>query len=120
MREPFAIEAVLELAPGADPRAIGGAVTLALCGAFTHPGPCPVAPHHTSVEPRDGRTRARIVAACEPGERAAVIATVTASLRAGCVTDPDGVNQRWTLRTCRAVPLLDDERELADRLASTA
>jgi hypothetical protein len=120
MREPFAIEAVLELAPGTDPRAIGGAVTLALCGAFTHPGPCPVAPHRTSVEQRDGRTWARIVAACEADERAAVVSAMTTALDAGRLTDPDGVDQRWTLEACRTAPLLDDERVLADRFASSA
>ncbi len=31
-----------------EPDAIGAAITIALCGAFDHDGPCPLAPHHTS------------------------------------------------------------------------
>lgn len=112
------VEAVLELAPGGDPRAIGGAVTLALCGAFEHPGACPIAPHHTSLERHDGGIRTRIVAACEGDQREAVLRMVTAALDTGCVIDPDGAEQRWTLRWWRVGEPLDRDRALADRLAS--
>ena len=44
----FVHEATVELADGADPRAIGGAITVALCGHWDHQPPCRW-PHHTDI-----------------------------------------------------------------------
>jgi hypothetical protein len=53
-REAFAHDAVVELAADGDDRAPGGAITVALCGSWSHEPPCPLAPHHTAAE-RSGR-----------------------------------------------------------------
>jgi len=117
VREEFAVEALVDLAPDTDVAAIGGAVTLALCGAFEHPGPCPLAPHRTSTEPGEHGVLARVVGVCDPGRRATVVAAVIAALQAGSVVDPAGVRRRWDLRSCRVTELRDEERALAERLA---
>jgi hypothetical protein len=36
----FVHEATVELADGADPRALGGAITVAQCGHWEHDGAC--------------------------------------------------------------------------------
>jgi hypothetical protein len=36
----FVHEATVELADDADPRALGGAITVALCGHWEHDGAC--------------------------------------------------------------------------------
>jgi hypothetical protein len=118
VREPVVVEAVVALGPGADRRAVGGAVTRALCGAFEHPGPCPLAPHRTTVAGPDEALEVRVVAACEPGRREVVLRTVAGALAAGSVVDPDGVEQRWRLRTWRPAGLHEAERDLAERLAA--
>ena len=71
-RVTFAHEAVLAMAPGADLAAPGGAVTLALCGAFAHPPPCPVAPHHTRADRIGDDVLVRVLFAVEPAAEAAV------------------------------------------------
>jgi hypothetical protein len=50
-RQAFAHAAVVELI--GDDRAPGGAITVALCGSWSHDPPCPLAPHHTDAL-RDG------------------------------------------------------------------
>jgi hypothetical protein len=119
MREAFAVEAVVGLTPGTDPRALGGAVTLALCGAFEHPGPCPLAPHRTTTERRGDELTVRVVAACDREQRTEVVRRIEGALAAGAVVDPDGAVQRWRPGTSRPSVLRDDERELADRLAAS-
>jgi hypothetical protein len=60
-RRPFAHEATLDLAPDGDERAPGGAITVALCGSWSHDPPCPLAPHHTSAERRGGQVALRVL-----------------------------------------------------------
>lgn len=51
MRRAFAHDAFVNLEDDSDPNALGGAVTVEVCGQWNHPGqPCPLAPHHTSAE----------------------------------------------------------------------
>jgi len=52
------IDAVLELAAETDPRAPGGAVTVALCGSWEHDGACRW-PHNSRLD-----TTATPAAAC--------------------------------------------------------
>jgi hypothetical protein len=65
VRAAFAHDAVLEMEPGADLAAPGGAVTLALCGVFDHPPPCPLAPHHTRAERRTDGVAVRVLFATD-------------------------------------------------------
>jgi hypothetical protein len=118
MREALAVEAEVELGEGADPRALGGAVTVALCGALEHPGPCPLAPHRTSTESAGGTVRARVVLAVAPERRDEAVERVRGALATGRVVDPAGVEQRWRLLGCRSAPLRESERALAARLVS--
>ncbi|MEX5721628.1 hypothetical protein [Geodermatophilus maliterrae] len=46
-KERFAHDGLLSMEPGADDRAPGGVITVALCGSWEHEPPCPLAPHHT-------------------------------------------------------------------------
>ena len=77
MREAFAHDAVLEMSEGADERAPGGAVTVALCGALDHEPPCPLAPHHTdATADDDGAVRIRVLFAAEPDDEDRVRALI--------------------------------------------
>lgn len=67
MRQGYVQVAEVRLDLGTDTRAIGGAVTLALCGSWEHDPPCPLAPHHTDVrEDEDGRLHVRVVSPASP------------------------------------------------------
>lgn len=114
MREAFAHDAVLELTEGADDRAPGGAVTMALCGALDHEPPCPVAPHHTSVSGRGQRRKVRVLFATD--DEPVVRRTIQAALGAGEFTGPDGSVNRWVLRSSAPGDVTDAERAHAAQL----
>ncbi len=118
MRTSFAHDAVLAVEPGGDLAAPGGAVTLALCGVFDHPPPCPLAPHHTRAERRGDDVLVRVLFAAEPGDEHEVRARIDAALAAGSCTGPDGTRTRWTLRVAAPGAVLAAEREHAGRLTS--
>lgn len=114
MREAFAHDAVLELTEGADDRAPGGAVTMALCGALDHEPPCPVAPHHTSVSGRGQRRKVRVLFATD--DEPVIRRTIQAALGAGEFTGPDGSVNRWVLRSSCPGHVTDAERAYAAQL----
>jgi len=114
MREAFAHDAVLELTEGADDRAPGGAVTMALCGALDHEPPCPVAPHHTSVTGHGRKRRVRVLFATD--DEPVVRRTIHAALGTGEFIGPDGVVNRWVLRSSRPGTVTAAERGHAARL----
>lgn len=117
MRSTFAHEAALSLDPDGDERAPGGAVTIALCGSWEHPGPCPVAPHHTGVE-RDGDDLVvRVLFACAPEDEAGVRAVIVEALGEGELVGPDGLRTRWTLTRQAPSTVLPDEEDRAAALA---
>lgn len=97
MRSTFVHEAVLVLDEGGDERAPGGAVTLALCGSWDHPGPCPLAPHHTSVRAQGSGHVVRVLFACDPMAEDEVRERVVEALADGDLLGPDGVRTRWRL-----------------------
>jgi hypothetical protein len=114
MREAFAHDAVLELTDGADDRAPGGAVTMALCGALDHEPPCPVAPHHTSISGRGQRRKVRVLFATD--DEPVVRRTIHAALGASEFTGPDGTVNRWVLRSSAPATVTDAERAYAAQL----
>jgi hypothetical protein len=115
-RRAFAHDAVLALPAGGDERAPGGAVTVALCGSWTHEPPCPLAPHHTSTA-RDGdRLRVRVLFASDPAEEPRVRVLVEEALAGGECVGPDGVRTSWRLVEAAASPVRPEERERAGRL----
>ena len=101
-----------------DVRALGAAITVALCGHWEHEPPCPLAPHHTRAE-RDGDgARLRILFASEPADEAEVRARIDAALSEGELSGPEGVT-RWRLVSSGSGPVSDTERDHAERLAAS-
>lgn len=117
VRNAFAHDAVIVLSDGADERAVGGAVTEALCGSLDHEPPCPVAPHHTSLSGRGSRRRVRVLFATD--DEAVVRRTIEAALGCGEYAGPDGAIHRWVLRSSATGEVADAERGHAARLAES-
>lgn len=116
-RRPFVHRAVLALKAGADRRGPGGAVTLALCGAWEHEPPCPLAPHHTAVDGPDNALTVRVVFAATEGDVAEVRRRIEGALGVGETTGPDGAVSRWRLLETASDEASEEDRDLADRLA---
>jgi hypothetical protein len=107
---------VLVLGPDGDPNAPGGAITVALCGHWDHPPPCPLAPHHTRAAPGDGDTvRLRVLFAVEPEREGEVRALIGRALASGQQTGPDGRVTTWTVRFSGASPVRPEEADYGAR-----
>ncbi len=119
MRRAFAHEAVLTMPPDADLRAPGGAITAALCGHWDHQPPCPLAPHHTSVERAGDGVRVRTLFATEPEREPEVRERIDSALSTGELSGPDGGTTRWDLRESRASEVTAEETDHARRLVQT-
>jgi hypothetical protein len=121
MRQAFAHEARLELAPDGDERAPGAAVTVALCGHWEHEPPCRV-PHHSDVVARDGdHLTVRVLYACPPDDAGDVRSAVAAALDAGLlpVPGPDGgLPTRWQVLDQTPATITEGELPVAARLAA--
>src|SRR5215218_9333473 len=116
MRRAFAHDAVLVLGEDGDDRAPGGAITVALCGSWSHEPPCPLAPHHTAAH-RDGEeVTLRLLFAAAPEDEQWVRTLVEETLARGEGTDPDGVRTTWRLLGAGPSPVRPEEREHAGRL----
>jgi hypothetical protein len=98
----FVVEAGVVVADGVDPRAVGAAVTVELCGHWEHEPPC-TWPHNSAIDGERFRT------VCVAGEHEVddVAARIEAALRAD-----DG----WRVVAVARRPPADDERELAEAL----
>jgi hypothetical protein len=105
-RKAFVHEAELVLEAGTDPRAPGGAVTVALCGSWDHEGPCRW-PHNNEIDADGSQARFRTVFAAVPPEEDEVRARIEEAL----TDDP-----RWTIVSANARPVAADECELARNL----
>jgi GNAT superfamily N-acetyltransferase len=115
VRSAFVHEATIELPPGADEAAPGGAVTVALCGHWEHEGRCRW-PHHNGVDRRSGQSiRVRTVFACPPEDEDDVRQRITGALSSNHLA-VDSHDDRWT--TVRQGPSTIEpaEEELAARL----
>jgi hypothetical protein len=115
MRQAFAHEAVLIMEPGADVRAPGAAVTVALCGHWDHQPPCPLAPHHVSADDNGGELRVRVLFAAEPSTEGQVRHLIGQAL-SGQLTFPDGFTTPWRLRTSRPSEVWPEETDHAEHL----
>lgn len=116
VRKAFAHEAVLSMAPGADDRAPGAAVTVELCGHWEHDPPCPVAPHHSCAERVSGDVRLRILFAAEVERETEVRHRIDMALSAGQLRGPNGLSTDWTLLSSRRSAVSPDEAALAQHL----
>jgi len=119
MRTAFAHDALLDAEPALDHRAPGGAVTIALCGSLDHEPPCPLAPHHTTVDPEGALLRVRVLFAVEAADEERVRALVEAALAGGAWAYPDGVVSHWTVVSSASDDVRPEEREHADRLVDS-
>jgi hypothetical protein len=115
VRQAFAYEAVLVMEPGADVRAPGAAVTVALCGHWGHEPPCPLAPHHVRADEDDGEVRVRILFAAEPDTEGEVRHLIEQAL-SGQLKFPDGFATPWRLRTSWPSEVSVEETDNAERL----
>jgi hypothetical protein len=113
-RRAFAHDAVLTL--DGDERAPGGAITVALCGSWSHDPPCPLAPHHTQASRSGAEVTLRLLFAAEPDDEARVRSLVDEALARGEGEDPDGVRTTWRLVRSGASEVRPDETEHAARL----
>ena len=104
-----AVDVELQLAPGTDPRAPGGAVTVALCGHWEHDGACRW-PHNNRLDDSTTPVRLRTVAIVDDESMTEVETRIDTGLRA----DP-----RWTVLSLRVGEIADGERALAERLATS-
>lgn len=90
-RKAFAHDAVLAVEPGADDRAPGGAITVALCGSWSHEPPRPLAPRHTEASRDGGELTLRVLFTSAPEGEDRVRALVGEAPARGGGEDPDGV-----------------------------
>lgn len=116
MRQAFAHEAVLDMVEGADVRAPGAAITVALCGHWDHQPPCPLAPHHNREERVGGQVRVRTLFAVEPEREGEARQRIERALAGGLLEGPGAVTTRWSLRVSRPAEVAPDEAEHAARL----
>ena len=112
----FAHDAVVALPDDGDDRAPGGAITVALCGSWSHEPPCPLAPHHTDVRRSGQEATLRVLFAAVPDDEARVRALIEETLARGEGEDPDGVRTSWRLLTAGPSPVRPEERDHAERL----
>jgi hypothetical protein len=89
-------EATVHLADGADSRAVGGAITVALCGTWDHEPPCRW-PHHTDIAAAGDGHVVRTSFIVEPRDEAVVRERIVEALESGEQAGPDGHTSRWTL-----------------------
>jgi hypothetical protein len=106
-RRAYVYEAELELAPDADPRAPGGAVTAALCGQWEHDGPCRW-PHYSEIDTDATPTHLCTVFACRDDEVDDVHATIDAAVRHA---------DEWSVTSSARRDPVGDEVGLGNRLA---
>ncbi|MFF3327729.1 hypothetical protein [Streptomyces sp. NPDC002889] len=119
MRRAFALEATVIMEAGADVRAPGAAITVALCGHWEHEPPCPLSPHHTAAEQSRDEVRLRVLFAAEPEQEAEVRGRIRAALDRGGLEGPDGLTARWQLREAHPSRVRPDEEGHARRLTQT-
>src|SRR2546421_12284560 len=94
---------------GANPNALGGAITKALGGGWDHQPPCPLAPHYVSSIAAGETVTVRVVFATEPANEQRVRTLIGEALAAGRLTVPDGGVAKWDLHSSSAGTLRADE-----------
>jgi hypothetical protein len=116
VRDGFAHHAVLTMEPDADAAAPGAAITVALCGHWDHPPPCPLAPHHTSAQRVGDDVHLRILFATEPMNENLVRQRIEQALSGGELAGPDGSVTRWRLLASRRGAVSAEDTDHVERL----
>src|SRR5688572_6279882 len=111
----FAHDAVLTM-DGGDDRAPGGAITVALCGSWSHDPPCPLAPHHTRARRSGDEVSLRILFAAEPAQESRVRRLIDDALAQGWGDTPEGSRTTWRLRSTTPSEVRAEEEDHARRL----
>ena len=114
--EAFVHDAVVAMQPYGRPEALGGAITMALCGHWDHQPPCPLAPHYVASFPAGETVTLRVLFATEPTNEQRVRSLIGEALAAGQLTGPDGRVVTWQLRAASPGSIRADEGEIADHL----
>jgi hypothetical protein len=115
-RQAFAHDAVLVLEDNGDENAPGGAITVALCGSWSHEPPCPLAPHHTRVHRTGAQLTVRLLFAVEPEDEPRVRSLVRDALSRGWGDTPDGGRTTWELVEEGTSAVTFEEEDHARRL----
>lgn len=95
--------ATVEFNAGADSRAAGGAVTVALCGHWEHEGACRW-PHYTETETIAHQHRLTIDFTCEESDLDEVSSKIHGAIKKGRQAGPDGSINEWQLISIEASP----------------
>jgi hypothetical protein len=103
---------------GGDPNAPGGAITLALCGSWDHPPPCPLAPHYVTNTSIGETVTLRVLFTTEPANAQRVRALIDEALATGQLTVPDGGVATWQLRSASPGEIRADEQDHAAHLVA--
>ena len=98
-------EADIELLEDTDPRAVGAAVTVALCGHWEHEGPCRWPQYNDFV----AADRFRTLFVCDEDEEPEVRTRIRGAL---------GGATEWRVMAERSRPVAEAERSLAEHLVS--
>ena len=118
LREGFAHDATVTVAPDGDVDALGAAITVALCGHWEHDPPCPLAPHHTRAERAGEQVRLRTLFAVEPVLENEVRSRIETALRSSRFVGPGGVSTSWRLQASEPGEVGEEERDHLGRLIS--
>jgi hypothetical protein len=113
VRQAYAHDAVVVMQPGGSPNALGGAITIALCGHWDHQPPCPLAPHYVATFPDGEIVTLRILFATEPADERRVRSLIGEALAAGQLTGPDGGLTTWQLRSAAPGNVRPEEKDHA-------
>jgi hypothetical protein len=116
-RTAYAHDAVLAMDDGGDEAAPGGAITVALCGNWSHEPPCPLAPHHTTAVRSGGEVTLRVLFAARVEDERRVRGLIDDALGQGQGHDPDGRRTQWRVVRTGASPVRPAEEEHGRRLA---
>jgi hypothetical protein len=117
VRQAFAHEAVVVLEGEGDPRTLGAAITVHLCGSWDHEPPCPLAPHHTRADRDGAELTLRVLFAAAPADELLVRRLIDHALATGWGDEPGGVRTTWELVLSRRSTVREEERAHARRLA---
>ena len=116
VRVAFAHDAVIAMHAGGDTNAPGAAITVALCGDWDHPSPCPLAPHYVTAVPTGETVTLRVLFATERANEERVRSLIGEALTAGQLTGPDGGVATWQLRSASPGDIRDAERDVVAHL----
>jgi hypothetical protein len=115
-RTAYAHDAVIAMQTGGSLNAPGAAITVALCGGWDHPPPCPLAPHYVTNVLTGETVTLRVLFATEPANEQRVRSLIDGALETGRSTRPDGEVAIWQLRSASPGEIRAGERDHAAHL----